>query len=662
MAFRRVLGLDILPGSSPLGRQHLFAAVLLVDGRVEQRVREASLEDVVRLATSGGVEALALDNVFELAPTVEGLAEFLRLFPGRPPRLIQVTVVNGEEVSVETLCAVTGLCRGRLDPLGTAEACALLAYAGVGSEVLVFHDETVVHVGRGRVPGQGGMSRERFKRGIEVLVKRKVREIAEALQRKGLDFDVFPRKSGEGLVGATFIVYAPREELNGVVKSEEGHDLFVRVEPARRDRVEFRPLGSRLHRALSQERLLIVGVDPGMATGFAVLDFSGRVLAVDSRRLLGRGQLVRELYGFGRPAIVATDVNPPPAYVKKLASTLGAVLYVPSRSLSVEEKRRLALEAAGQQGVRLRTSHERDSLAAAYKAFLSYRELFEEVEREAARYGVPFSLDEAKLLAVKGKPVALAVEEALRRQVGVKIPRIELQKEAEEPRRVEEELEEVRRALSELLRENVELRRRLEEAEERARRSEEALRGLLRAREVARGLESEYAKLRARIELLQSELDSFRRELAEKERALESLGDALLSYLSGEAVVAVRLSYVLERGAARVPAVYVDKQLPSDSLRRVLEELKPPGSHLIAFFEGAARGAAERLPLGVVPVALGEVKPLAEVGPFVFVPAETALGAATASRDADKERLRRLLEDYRLQRKRELEGLSAGRL
>jgi predicted RNase H-like nuclease (RuvC/YqgF family) len=656
--FRKILGLDLLPGSSPQGAAHLFAAVLVVDGRVVERWGKVDLDKIMEIISEWGVEALALDNVYELAPSVNELSEILKKFP-RSPHVIQVTIIDGEPVSLEALCALTGICSGKLDPLQTAEACALLAYNGVGGEALVFEEETIIRVGRGRVPGQGGMSCERFKRNIELQVKRKVREIAEALRRSSLDYDLFLRKSGEGLTGATFIVYAAREKLGGIVRSEDGHELFVRIEPVSRERVEFQPLGAKISYKPFSDRYLIVGIDPGMSTGYAALDLRGSLLVLETRRLLGRGELMRRLYSIGKPVVVATDVSPPPAYVKKIASTLGALLYTPSRSLSVEEKRRLAYEIAEAYGFKVRTTHERDSLAAAYKAFLSYKPLFEEVERESEKYELPLPLDEAKLLVIKGKPVSTAIQEVLRRHVGLKLPTMKHEKypAGVGGERTQGELEFLRRVVSSLIQENSLLKRELRIAEERAMRSEETLRRLLSLRDLGRSANPEFLKMQSRVEMLQSEINSLRSALDEYRSKVRKLSDALLSLAAGEKIVALKLSSALERGPLRVSYLAVDKELPEDYLISVLEELKPPGSNLYVFFKSSfdidkLRG---KLPLGVVPLSLEWFTQLEDVGDFIVLPlGEIERMAYLFSESFEREKLRKLLENYREERRKSL--------
>lgn len=660
MAFRKVLGLDILPGSSPERGEPVFACALVSEGKVVDRWERLTRSEVFALAARLGVEAIALDNLSELGREDE-VVQLLRDLPVSV-KLVEVTRVAGEQLSVEALCALTGLCKGKPTPLETAELAALLASQGVGSEALLFEEETLIRVGRGRVPGAGGMSRERFKRGMEVLVKRKVAEIREVLEKAGLDYDLFARKSGEGFSGATFVVYAPREALSGLVRNESGHDLFVEIEPVRRERIEYRPLGSGIsRRALRSEKNLIVGVDPGTTTGVAALDLSGGLVALFSKRLLSRGQLTRYLYELGRPAIVATDVQPPPSYVRKLAASLGAVLYAPPRPLSLEEKRRLASEVAGYSGVKARDSHQRDALAAAYKAFLSFREKFEEVEREAERRGIPVPLDEAKILVVRGESVASAVVKAAGRYLGIE-PRVDSERAA--PESTDHLLEYYRVLAERLAADNYALRRELREVREELQAKVLALEKLLSVRSLFSARDGALAKLEARVDLMSRELQEAKKKQTDLEQKVATLTSLLYEVVLGSRCLALKLSDALEqldKGRLQPvslldPVVFVDKEMPVDQLREALLRVKDPSRPLIALVRATlSEEVSERLPLGVVPLPLSMLSSAGEVGPFLAVERRELQAALEKLAGGEiSEKLKKALDEYRRRRVSEL--------
>jgi len=130
----------------------------------------------------------------------------------------------------------------------------------------------------------------------------------------------------------------------------------------------------------------IVGVDPGTTTGIAVLDLEGNLVASTSRKEFARGQIIEYIIGQGTPLILATDVTPSPSTVKRLASNLGAELYVPDHDLS-------------QQGliqdfpVTSKDTHVKDALAAAFKAYQQHKDLLGKTRRKADEAGVTDELD-----------------------------------------------------------------------------------------------------------------------------------------------------------------------------------------------------------------------------------------------------------------------------
>lgn len=641
----------------------VFAAVLVEDGRVTLRLEKVPLLEVLRLADERGVDAIAVDNIFEIAGDFNSIASIFTRNLRKTIRLIEVTRIGEENVKLETLCALTGICKGKLSPLETAEIVGLLAYRGIGSEVLLFEEETRIHVGRGRVPGQGGMSRERYKRNIELLIKRKVAEIREQLQRANIDFDLFVRKSGIGLAGATFIVYAPREKLNGIVRQEFGHDFFVEIQPVKRESVGYKPLGRVERKRVASERYLIVGIDPGISTGVAVLDFSGNLLTVFSRRWLSRSQLLRMLFQFGRPTIVASDVNPAPSYVKKIAAQVGATLYTPPRSLSVEEKRRLVSES-----LNVENTHQRDALAAALKAFNEYRVKFEEVEKEALNFNVPIPLDYARYLVVKGTPVSHAVREAIREYLHLSSKEEQALHEASQ-QGSDELLKFYRRLVENLANENRALEIELRESKDKIASLESTLRSILGARTELRRQNADYSRLEAKIDYLNRELEELRFQLEESRRNMNVILEAFRKVALGKSKIALNLSLLLEASDGKdgfpgeklaEPIIFVDKNYPLEVIKKAILEINIPAQSLVI----VARNRKELetlkkiLPLGSHITSLEYLEDWIQIEGLLVISAESLSRAISLAESDDSSRIRDMLEEYRKERIKSFEGHS----
>jgi hypothetical protein len=136
-------------------------------------------------------------------------------------------------------------------------------------------------------------------------------------------------------------------------------------------------------------RSLIIGIDPGISTGVAILSLHGELIHMSSRRDENKTKLAREILDHGSPMLIAVDVHPAPHTVEKIASSLGAMMWVPARSMMVSEKNKLIKvfkkeykdsSSGGRGELKLEDKHERDALAAALRAFKTQRTFFIKVE------------------------------------------------------------------------------------------------------------------------------------------------------------------------------------------------------------------------------------------------------------------------------------------
>ncbi|MFH1055415.1 MAG: DUF460 domain-containing protein [Candidatus Altiarchaeota archaeon] len=111
---------------------------------------------------------------------------------------------------------------------------------------------------------------------------------------------------------------------------------------------------------------IIVGVDPGTTTSVAALDMSGKLVGIKSAKDMGAAAVVSFIVSFGKPSLIASDVNPAPNFVSEIATKFGVTLFTPEKTLSVNEK----LELTRDYGTG--DAHQRDALAAALYAFNQY--------------------------------------------------------------------------------------------------------------------------------------------------------------------------------------------------------------------------------------------------------------------------------------------------
>ena len=148
----------------------------------------------------------------------------------------------------------------------------------------------------------------------------------------------------------------------------------------------------------------ILGFDPGLTVGLAILDLNGNLLFLDSFKEIPKSEIVRKIMELGRAILIATDVENPPKAVKKLASSLNAKIFSPKSDISVSYKNEIVNEfLKNRTGFSIDSNsntnnningnnsnsnhgsvdaHERDSLAAGIIAYNNYKNKLTQLERK----------------------------------------------------------------------------------------------------------------------------------------------------------------------------------------------------------------------------------------------------------------------------------------
>ena len=140
---------------------------------------------------------------------------------------------------------------------------------------------------------------------------------------------------------------------------------------------------------------LIVGVDPGIKTGYAILDLSGNLVASGCEKEASDERLVKIISDAGIPVLVAADTRPPSHFVSKIAARLNVRVFSPQESMSKLEKR--------QMGSHIDDVHTRDAYAAAVKAFRHHRNRLRQID--AMQVG-PEMREELKKMVICGQRLA----------------------------------------------------------------------------------------------------------------------------------------------------------------------------------------------------------------------------------------------------------------
>jgi len=142
---------------------------------------------------------------------------------------------------------------------------------------------------------------------------------------------------------------------------------------------------------------IIVGIDPGITVGIAILSLDGEVLSLESKRNFKKSEIINYIISSGSPTIIATDKISPPKIIEKINANFDSILYSPKNDLSQKEKFELTRE------YKLKNTHQRDALAAALSAFLRYSELIEKIDKNLAEKNLFNKKDEVKDMIIKKK-------------------------------------------------------------------------------------------------------------------------------------------------------------------------------------------------------------------------------------------------------------------
>lgn len=115
----------------------------------------------------------------------------------------------------------------------------------------------------------------------------------------------------------------------------------------------------------------------------AIISTKGNIINLTSIREARRGDLIKHILTFGKPVIIASDVNPLPKMIEKLSAAMGSKVYYPEVSLTNVEKEKIINDFKEE----IKNAHQKDALAAGLKAFKHYHGLFLKIEEILTKQG-----------------------------------------------------------------------------------------------------------------------------------------------------------------------------------------------------------------------------------------------------------------------------------
>ena len=344
---------------------------------------------------------LACDSLTEIAKKEGDIYSIVSALP-RETKLVVVTGAGSERTSLVAVAKRYNISFDRFDPFAEARTSAMVASRGAGFEVVAFGDETLISVSRRRSLGKGGWSQNRYARKIHGHVLVRSRLIAESLNAAGLSYTRQEFRAFGGVSRVLFIVKGRREQIP--VSNQSSGDVRVIVEGKRLDRITFIPVTKKLG-------FVIVGIDPGTTLGIAIVDLSGKLLALRSSRQMSLADATSFIASIGRPVVIASDVNPMPFSVEKIRRSFHAVPYTPNHDLSVEAKYALTKED------NYANDHERDALSAARAAYQFWSNRFSGIAR---RIPEGTDLDTVYAGIIQGQSVEQILHAKQQKKQGVK--------------------------------------------------------------------------------------------------------------------------------------------------------------------------------------------------------------------------------------------------
>ncbi|TFG28638.1 DUF460 domain-containing protein [Candidatus Thorarchaeota archaeon] len=398
-----IIGFDILPSSSPDSRKApKFACVISCNGVIIDEYPELPRGALLKLTRDIAPKWLCTDNIFEIVPDSKSLFHLVNRIP-LETRIVQVTGVPPHQTPLKILAKRHGLLvRGKPTPLESAKIIAQLAFKGVGHSIECFSEQTEIKVSRGRKPGRGGQSANRYRRRIHSEIQQITRFIESQLKAAEIQYDIDIRSSDFGYSSARLVTNAPLPVVRNLVESKRGGDFKIIISPVRK-RVEFVPLQPKSVSSLTKPKYYILGIDPGTTAAYCLLTFDGTVKTLRSGKGYTRADIIREIYEKGIPVMVASDVPNAPHFVEKIASTVNATIFTPGKPIPVAEKQELAREFS--DTIRVRNAHERDALTAAVYAYRSIQPKIQQIDKMIREDHLTIDRNQLIALVIKGTSI-----------------------------------------------------------------------------------------------------------------------------------------------------------------------------------------------------------------------------------------------------------------
>ena len=166
---------------------------------------------------------------------------------------------------------------------------------------------------------------------------------------------------------------------------------------------------------IKDKKLLIAGIDNGSTKSYALLDLDGKLIRVNSSKNFTLASITKEISTLGKVVRIGSDVNHCPQFIKKIAASLNADIYIPKENVLTKKKNQLSSDYLREKKLRgkikLKDHHQRDALAAAILALKSMNPLLNKINNHLNQNNMQHLSEEVKERVIVNKiPIRQAIK------------------------------------------------------------------------------------------------------------------------------------------------------------------------------------------------------------------------------------------------------------
>jgi len=137
--------------------------------------------------------------------------------------------------------------------------------------------------------------------------------------------------------------------------------------------------------------------------GYAILDFDGELIHIESSKKLSLDKLIEETIRFGKPIIVGSDITDPPKFVKKYATNTKSIIVKPNNPLNFETKKKITLKYLKEKQTKLKDKHQVAALYAALIAYKNFKALFIKIDKALVKKNMKYLSSKIKIKVLSEK-------------------------------------------------------------------------------------------------------------------------------------------------------------------------------------------------------------------------------------------------------------------